>query len=370
MNKKLFLLLCCIFGCFVVHATDSLRYKIAQMLIIGFRGGTLSSDNHIYSDIKDLHIGGVVLFDYDTPTKTYNRNIFLPSQLQKLCTDLQMLAGGNLFISIDQEGGKVNRLKASRGFKQTPSAQYLGQIDNTDTTSYYARRCAEQLKMLGFNLNFAPCVDININPDCPIVGKVQRSYSVDPKIVLKHSSIWIEVHHRLNIPTSIKQFPGHGSSNADTHIGIADITNTWQEKIEFFPYRYLIAYDLCDMIMVSHVFNRNLDADYPASLSHKVITGIIRKKLKFNGLVITDDLAMGAIANHYSLQTVLEKTINAGTDMLILSNNGSFYEPSIAAKAIDIIEKLVENGTINPKRIDEAYKRISNTKKRYIINPN
>jgi len=364
MKRKIFLLSCCLFSCISIYANDSLRYKIAQMLIIGFRGTTLSPKNHIYRDIKDLHIGGVVLFDYDVPTKSYNRNILLPSQLQKLCQDLQKLANDKLFIAIDYEGGKVNRLKTSRGFKPTVSAQYLGELNNVDSTTYYASRYAEQLKMLGFNINFAPCVDVNVNPSCPVIGKLQRSFSSSPDDVYKHARIWITEHHKQNILTSLKHFPGHGSSDVDTHLGIADVTATWNEKIELLPYRKLIADKLCDIIMVAHVVNRSIDSDYPASLSKNTITGIIRNKLKFNGVVITDDIDMGAVAHNYSMQIIFEKSINAGADMLIIGNNDKFYDELAAVHAIDIIERLVLKGIISTQRIDEAYNRIILLKKR------
>jgi beta-N-acetylhexosaminidase len=366
MKKEILLWLCLVGSITGVQASDSIRYKIAQMLIVGFRGTQLTPDNHIYGDIKKLHIGGVILFDYDAIAKTYDRNIRSPSQLKKLCSDLQSISANKLFISIDQEGGKVNRLKRKQGFEHTVTAHYLGQLDNADSTHFYARSCARQLKTLGFNLNFAPCTDIDVNPNCPVIGKVQRSFSGDADIVQKHARIWIEEHRRVNVLTAPKHFPGHGSSRSDTHLGIADVTETWTDK-ELQPYRYLIANGMCDMIMVSHVFNRRLDADYPATLSHKIIDGIIRKKLKYNGLVVTDDLAMGAIVDYYSLETAIEKAVNAGADLLILSNNGKTYDVRLAAKAVDIIEELVKRGTIAHSRINEAYNRIVEAKSNLTI---
>jgi beta-N-acetylhexosaminidase len=360
MKKKLLFLLC-VFCSVTLQANDSLRYKIAQMLIVGFRGAQLTPDNHIYRDVKDLHIGGVILFDYDAIAKTYDRNIKSSMQLKKLCSDLQNLTTDKLFITIDQEGGKVNRLKRNRGFEPTVTAHYLGQLNNADTTRFYARACAKQLKTMGFNVNFSPCMDIDVNPNCPVIGKVNRSFSSHIDIVQKHACIWIEEHHKQQILTSPKHFPGHGSSQSDTHLGLADVTETWTDK-ELQPYRYLIDNEMCDMIMVSHVFNRRLDADYPATLSHKIITGIIRNRLKYAGLVVTDDLAMGAIVDYYSLETALEKAVNAGADMLILSNNGKTYDAQTAAKSIDIIEKLVNRKIIPQNRIDEAYNRIVRAK--------
>ncbi len=327
------------------------------MLVVGFRGTELTPNNHIYNDVKNLQVGGVILFDYDAISKSRVRNITAPEQVQKLCDDLQNLTSDKLIISIDQEGGKVNRLKTSAGFPATVSAKYLGTLNNADTTKYYAQRTAELLKKLGFNVNFIPCVDLDINPNCPVIGKVERSFSANPDIVVKHSRIWIDEQHKQNILTSPKHFPGHGSSANDSHLGLTDVTNTWTRK-ELIPYQELIKSGQCDMVMVSHVFNKKLDAKYPATLSKKVIDGIIRKELKFDGLVITDDMAMGAIVDNYSFETALEKSINAGVDMLILSNNGKSYDPQIAQKAIDIIEKFVRQNKINEQRINEAYGRV------------
>lgn len=350
---------------FTIQAQDSLRYKIAQMLVVGFKGFELTSSNHIYSDIKDLGIGGVILFDWDSPSKSRERNVNSPQQLKKLCSDLQNITPDKLIISIDQEGGRVNRLKTRNGFPHTVSAQYLGELNNADTTRFYARKTAEQLKELGFNVNFIPCVDLNINPKCPVIGAVERSFSSNPDIVLKHSKIWIEEHHRQGIQTSPKHFPGHGSSTNDSHLGLTDVTKTWTNK-ELIPYRKLMKGEQCDMVMVSHVFNRKLDDKYPATLSKKIIDGLLRKKMGYDGLVITDDMAMGAIVDYYSFETALEKSINAGVDMLILSNNGKTYDAQIAKKAIDIIESLVQQKKISEKRVDEAYQRIVRLKKKLV----
>ncbi|MDR0687733.1 MAG: hypothetical protein LBF55_03480 [Prevotellaceae bacterium] len=348
--------------CLPVQAGDSLRYKIAQMLIVGFRGAELTSDSHIYGDVKNLHVGGVILFDYDAVSKTRGRNITSPAQLKKLCGDLQRLAGEKLIISIDQEGGMVSRLKASAGFPATVSAKYLGALNNADTTRHYAAKTALLLKSLGINFSFAPCVDVDVNPQCPVIGKVQRSFSAKPDVVVKHARIWVDEHRRQGIITSPKHFPGHGSSAADSHLGLTDVTGTWTRQ-ELIPYHQLVKSGHCDAVMVSHVFNKKLDGKYPATLSPKIV-GMIRDDLKFDGLVVSDDMAMGAIVDSYTLEAALEKAVNAGIDMLVLSNNGRSYDAQIAAKAVNIIYALVKQGRIGEGRIGEAYGRIAAIKGR------
>ncbi|MDR1225872.1 MAG: hypothetical protein LBK47_03115 [Prevotellaceae bacterium] len=362
MKKNLVFLLFLLCS-FSLHAADSLRYKIAQLLIVGFRGTELTADNHAYNDVKNLQVGGVILFDYDAISKTRGRNITSPEQVKKLCSDLQNLTSDKLIISIDQEGGRVNRFKTSAGFPVTVSAKYLGTLDNVDTTRFYAKKTADLLKYLGFNVNFIPCVDLDVNPGCPVIGRVERSFSANPDMVVKHSRIWIEEHHKQGIQTSPKHFPGHGSSTNDSHLGLTDVTKTWTKK-ELIPYDELIKSGACDMIMVSHVFNKKLDLEYPATLSKKIIHGMIRNNLKYNGLVVTDDMAMGAIVANYSFEVALEKSINAGVDMLILSNNGKSYDSQIAQKAVDIMEKYVRQNKISEQRINEAYARVVELKKK------
>ncbi|MDR0295762.1 MAG: hypothetical protein LBH91_06230 [Prevotellaceae bacterium] len=334
-----------------------LKHKIAQMLMIGFRGMELKPTMTIYNDVKKLGIGGIILFDYDVPSKAYKRNISSPKQLKKLIADLQAVAPVKLLMAIDQEGGKVNRLKVRYGFPPTVSAQYLGKLNSVDTTVKYAVATAKTLSNLGFNLNFAPAVDLNVNPDCPIIGKVERSFSADVDVVVQQATIWLDEQQKQGVMGCIKHFPGHGSSAADTHLGIADVSNSWTEQ-ELAPFRQLIAEGRVDVVMTSHVYNRHLDEKYPATMSKKIITGILRDTLGFTGVVVTDDLAMGALVEHYSFEEILLKAIEAGADVLCLSNNGKIYDDKIATKAVNIIYKAVKQGKITPERIEESYSRI------------
>lgn len=338
----------------------SLDQKIGQMLLVGFRGTALTDTNHIVRDIKQYHLGGVILFDYDVPSKSSTRNIESPSQLKKLVQNLKDLADSPLIISIDQEGGKVARLKPQMGFPHTVSAAYLGQLDNADSTRHYARKTAEKLADIGINMNFAPVVDLNINPDNPIIGGLDRSFSADPKTVVKHASIYIKTLDKHGIGTVLKHFPGHGSSKNDSHLGVVDVTDTWSEK-ELIPYQKLIDKRLVDAIMTAHIFNQDIDPNLPATLSKPTITGLLRNQLGYKGIVISDDLMMGAIRNEYGLKTTIKNALKAGVDILTFGNN-SIYDPEIVPKAHSIIKELVEEGTISEHRITSSYKRIMKLK--------
>ncbi|MFK7948119.1 MAG: glycoside hydrolase family 3 protein [Saprospiraceae bacterium] len=347
----------------VEKTTPTLDEKIGQMLMIGFRGTDLTEDNHIYNDIKNLQIGGIVLYDYDLFSEgKLIRNIKNPEQVKALCQAIQDLATTDLLISIDQEGGKVNRLKTNYGFpKVGVSAQYLGTVDNLDSTHYYAKLTAELLDDLGINFNYAPVVDLNINPKSPAIGNIERSYSADAAVVTKHATAVLDVYKDYGIIGCLKHFPGHGSAAADSHLGITDITKTWKE-IELEPYKNLIQEDKVEMIMTAHVYNENLDT-LPATLSKKVMTDILRKQLKWEGIIISDDMHMGAIVQHYGLEVAIEKAINAGVDILMFSNNSrEFYDAKAAEKAVETIKKLLEEGKITEAQIDNSYEKIMSLK--------
>ena len=339
----------------------SLSTMIGQMIMVGTRGMTIEEVSPAFqAQIKEGKIGGIVLFDYDVVKKEYHRNIQSPTQVKSLIAGLQALAPTPLFMAVDQEGGKVNRLKTKYGFPHSVSAQYLGDLDNVDSTKYYGNRIATVCKDLGFNVNFAPAVDVNVNPESPAIGKIERSFSADPEMVVKHASLLIEVQNAKGILSTLKHFPGHGSAQADSHYGVTDVTKYWQEK-ELIPFEKLGKLDENVAIMTAHVANQNLDADFPATLSKKIITGILREKLGFKGVVFSDDMQMQAVNDHFGFETLLEKSINAGVDVLVFGNNLK-YDEQIPAKAMEIITKKVESGAISKERIEQSYKRIMKVK--------
>ncbi|MEM7104467.1 MAG: glycoside hydrolase family 3 protein [Bacteroidota bacterium] len=342
----------------------SLDEMVGQMLIAGFRGTTISTHSHILKDIKRYHLGGVVLYEYDVPTKSRPRNIESSVQLKKLVNTLQDASAVPMIIAIDEEGGKVTRLKSRYGFPKGKSAQYLGELNDSDSTTYWSEVNAKKLAENGINFNFAPVVDVNIDPLSPAIGKIERSFSADPDSVTFHASLVVEAHRKHNVLTSLKHFPGHGSASADSHLGFTDVTDTWQEK-ELKPFRQLIGSGHVDAIMTAHVFHSKLDSLYPATLSKNILTGILREQLDWDGVIISDDMQMGAIADHFGLEVALEKCINAGADMLIFSNNiPGKYDVEIIPKAFETIKALVESGKISEKRIQEAYQRIMTLKEK------
>lgn len=333
-----------------------LRSDIAEMIVVGFRGLTVESSKHIERDIKRYGVGGVILFEYDAPTGTHKRNVSSPEQLEKLCQELQSISEETLLIGIDQEGGRVNRLRRDQGFPKFMSAKKSAEYGE-DSIRYTARLTAKELRKAGVNLNFAPCVDVDVNENCPVIGKLERSFSKDENEVTDAARIWVAEQRKAGIVSCLKHFPGHGSAKGDTHIGLVDVSESWEER-ELKPYEVLTEEGNVDMIMTAHVMNSKLDKKYPASLSYNITTKLLRERMGYDGVVITDDLAMGAIVNQYGYEEALRLAIEAGADLLCLSNNGKEYNPEIVPETIRIVEQLVRDGKIKAERIMESAKRV------------
>jgi len=192
----------------------------------------------------------------------------------------------------------------------------------------------------------------------------QRSFSADPVQVAAHAAEFIKSHRSRKIITCLKHFPGHGSSREDSHLGLVDVTRIWSDQ-ELLPYRYLLDKGLGDMVMTAHTFNTSLDPDYPATLSQKTVDGILRQRLGFDGVVVSDDLYMGAIVQHYSYETAVEKALDAGVDLLVVAND-KLYNPEVAPRTIALIKQLVDRGRISRERIDQACGRIIALKLKYL----
>ncbi len=329
-----------------------LRSRIGRMFIVGLDSCALKHNDPVIKKIREYGVGGVILFGYNIPSSIPDSSSI--SRLKSLCSELQNLADYELLIGIDQEGGRVRRLRPSHGCPDIPSHAYLGRIDDEDSTRHYSALTASLLNSIGINLNFAPCVDVNMNPDCPVIGKVERAFSSDPSMVGKHAAYFIDEHRKHDVLTAVKHFPGHGSSVTDSHNGLTDISLTWSRE-ELIPYKYLFGNDCCDMVMVGHIFNNQIDSLHPASLSKATVDGLLRRELGWQGLCISDDLGMSAINDHYPLEESLKLAVNAGLDMLMLVAHAT---PERLETAISTIETLVLTGQIPESRITQAYRRI------------
>jgi len=334
---------------------DELKKQIGHMLIVGFADKDINENSQILKDIQKYDLGGVILFDrfYDDRTKT--KNISSPDQVQKLTKKLKMFTKKEFFIAIDQEGGKVARLKPAYGFQEAPSAFEVSQLGLKNAREIYEKQ-SYMLKEAGINLNFAPVVDLAINPKNKVIVGLERSYGKDSSVVASFAEVMIQEQQKRGITSVLKHFPGHGSSLEDSHQGFVNISKTWTTK-ELEPYEKLISKHEVDMIMSAHVFNKHIDQNYPATLSYRVNTEMLRGKMKYGGLVISDDMQMKAISEHYSTKEAVTLAINAGVDILLYGNQ---LANITVAELVNTIFKQVKNGAIAYERIVESNERIKN----------
>ena len=336
-----------------------LRRYAAGMLMVGFKGDSVTEDCDAARYVRDLHVGAIVLFDLDMTGsgKLGSRNITSKERLTRMTAQLQAWADYPLLIATDQEGGKVARLKPQYGFLPTVTAEYLGTTDNEDTTRCYAARLAREMRECGVNVNLAPVVDV-LNYDCAAVGHFLRSFSTDPVVIARHAGWFIDECHRQGVLCTLKHFPGHGNAIDDSHYGFVDVTNAWTPR-ELEPFKALIDAGKADLIMTAHLFNRHIDEDYPATLSKKTLTDLLRVEMGYNGVIVTDDLYMQAIRDNYSIPTALELAINAGADLICVGNNISTgFEADRPFKLVDMIVDLVKQGRIPWQRLQESHERV------------
>ena len=281
-----------------------------RRLIIGYQNDC--HEKIIKDFIRKKQIGGILV----------NRKNLDSSEKLDFIKECHRISDEKLFVFIDQEGGKVQRYFGEYGI--FPSAKEVAEMSEQRASEIYGIM-AEELRQIGVNINCAPVVDLNVNPDCPVIGKIGRSYGDSVNEVNKYASICVKQHNLNGIKCVYKHFPGHGSSEHDSHLGFTDVTVTWNER-ELLPYKYAIDNDFAEIIMTAHVFNRNMDSKLPFSLSLSV-KELLRKKMGFNKLIITDDLDMKSISDFYSLDDIFDLTTYNTTDFILFSNYLKFnYE--------------------------------------------
>lgn len=346
--------------------TNTIKREIGQLIIAGFRGNSINKSSDIVKYIKDFNIGGVILYDEDLEIGgPGSRNIISPKQLKGLIEELQGYTEKTLLISVDQEGGEVHRLKSLYGFTDTPPWKQIGLLNNELMTKQFSDNIALDLSKAGINLNFAPVVDLDYGKDS-IISDSNRAFTDDPEKLIKHAEIFIKSHREKGIMTSGKHFPGLGSAITDTHEGFTDLTKTWSVK-DLQPFNELIKSQELDIVMISHALDKKLDPIFPASLSKKIIKGMLREDLGFNGVVICDDPSMRAISDHYSLKEIFKLMLNAGVDLFCLGNN-LIYDNEYIPKSIEAILELINNKEIKIERIHESISRIDVLKRKYNLN--
>ncbi|MFC3505558.1 glycoside hydrolase family 3 N-terminal domain-containing protein [Micromonospora krabiensis] len=332
----------------------ALRRKIASLLVVGFRGDRVTRDDWIVRAVRD-GLGGVILFDRDLETDAA-RNIRSPQQVTALVRDLKNAAPGPLIVSIDQEGGRTARLNPSNGFPATRSEAEIGAENSPPATREWARGLVASLTRVGVTLNYAPVVDLNIDPRSRAIGALDRSFSAEPDVVVSNATEEIHAHRAAGVKTSIKHFPGIGSAAGNTDFEVVDVTSTWR-PVELEPFRRLIRAGLADSVLAAHVLNKQLDPDRPASLSPKVITDLLRGELGYQGPVVSDDMQAVAITRRFGAAEAVHLALQAGVDLLVFANQ-QVYEPDVVTRTLDVVTGLVRSGKLSQARIDQAVARV------------
>ncbi|MEO1021393.1 MAG: glycoside hydrolase family 3 N-terminal domain-containing protein [Bacteroidota bacterium] len=341
-------------------AQMTLTDKIGQLFLMGFDGIDEATTTTFCEQLSRYCPCGVILFDYDVAHQKPGRNIQSPDQLRSLISMLQSKASVPLLVGIDQEGGAVQRLRTGQGFLESKSHQELGLMNDPERTGQEIQALVHQLKELGITLNFAPVVDIAPLNKASMIGARGRSFGSDAQHVSDHAVAYSRAHLEGGVIPCAKHFPGHGSSADDSHLGFVDVSNTWHPD-ELQPYRSLIEANLCPMIMSAHIFLSRYDKQLPATLSQSILRGLLRKELNFEGVIISDDIQMKAISDHFSLKETIELGLIAGLDLFCVGNNLSSEHISLQA-CVERTHELVADGAITEQRIDESVHRILSLK--------
>ena len=344
MRAFKFILFVAIFALGLNGAEVSLRAKVSQMIMVGFNGASTkdAAFRAMLSDAGYERFGGVMLL---------GRNVTSKAQLKASIKAIKEKSP-KIFIAIDEEGGNVSRMKDKSFDGPYPSAyEVASTLDIKSAYDLYSKM-AINLKECGINLNFAPVVDLH-DENSPIIAAKQRAFSEYASKVVIYADAFMDAFKEQGILTTLKHFPGHGSSKEDSHKNKSEVTLS---KDALLPYKDAISTGRAQIIMVGHLFVKGIDEDNPATLSKKIITDLLRNELKFNGVVISDDMLMKGVGDESLAQKVV-KFINAGGDILLFSEF-KINNQRTADLVTQIIIDAVNEKKISKERIDVSYKRI------------
>jgi beta-N-acetylhexosaminidase len=329
----------------------SLTEKIGQLVIAGIDG--YENDEHSKELIEKYKVGGFILL---------GQNIKDTKQTLELVNSLKISNSKNktpLFLSIDEEGGRITRLP--KEFAKLPTNKVIGEKNNSSLSYKIGSLLGEEVKAFGLNMNFAPVLDVNSNQQNPVIG--DRSFGSSVDIVSKLGIQTMKGIQSQNIVAGVKHFPGHGDTSVDSHVGLPVVNNDLYrlKSLELIPFSKAIE-NGADVVMVAHILLPKIDKENPASFSKIVITDVLRNYLKYDGVVITDDMTMGAVVKNYDIGEAAVKSLNAGSDIILVCHD--FDKETAVIKAIN---SAVQNKTVTEKSIDEKVYRVLNLKQKYNI---
>lgn len=331
----------------------NLREKIGQMVMTGFPGVHITPD--LIHLIDEYKVANIILFSYNVGTIEPIRGL-----CQELHRKIEDATGYTAFIAIDQEGGVVTRLPSEAC--NVPGAMLLGATGKEEYAYRAGIITGTELKSIGINMNLAPVLDINSNPNNPVIGT--RSYSSDANVVERFGCNMIKGLQVAGIMPTVKHFPGHGDTAVDSHLGLPVVEKDLQQlqKLELIPFKSAIDQGV-PCVMTSHIlFPKLEDENVPATMSKRILTGLLREKMGFQGIIITDCLEMGAIVHHYGTAKAAVEAIKAGAQLLCIS-----HTPTLVMEAIQRLEEAVQCGEIPIAMIDDAVANILKFKEEYRI---
>ncbi len=329
----------------------SLEEKIGQMILAGISGTTM--DANTKKLVNQFHIGGIIF---------YKNNFNTPAQTIQLVNQLKTENSSRLplFLSTDQEGGRVTRLPG--GLTNFPTNEQIGKVNNREFSYKIGTLLGRELKEFGLNLDFAPVLDINSNPNNPVIG--DRSFGNNLEIVSELGIQTMKGIQSQNVIPTIKHFPGHGDTSVDSHLDLPIVNKSLKElkELELIPFERAID-DGADVVMVAHILLPKLDKTNPASMSKVIMTDLLRNQLSFNGVIITDDMTMGAITEHFDIGKAAVESVKAGSDIILVGHN---YNNVV--KIIASLKRAVQNGEISEQRLNASTETIIQLKSKYNIN--
>ncbi|WP_040346354.1 beta-N-acetylhexosaminidase [Neobacillus bataviensis] len=329
----------------------SLEDKIGQMILAGVSGTTM--DASAKKLISQIHVGGIIF---------YKNNFETSAQAVQFVNQLK--AGNSsslpLLLGVDQEGGRVTRLPG--GLVNFPPNKQIGQVNNPEFSYKVGTLLGQELKEFGLNLDFAPVLDINSNPNNPVIG--DRSFGNNAEIVSKLGVQTMKGIQSQNVITTIKHFPGHGDTSVDSHLDLPIVNKSLKElkELELIPFERAINQG-ADVVMVAHILLPQLDKSNPGTMSKAVMTDLLRKQLGFTGVIMTDDMTMGAITEHFDTGKAAVESVKAGSDIILVG-----HDYNNVVKIISSLKTAVQNGEISEQRLNESIERIIQLKRNYSIN--
>ena len=325
--------------------TSELEKQAASLFTVGFYGKSVTED---LKGLIERGVGGVIFFA---------RNVGTPAEVLELNRDIKRTAARPLLLAIDQEGGQVARLR--QGFTEIPPMRAVGATGSPGLARELGKVIGRELRAVGFDMNYAPVLDIDTNPDNPIIAA--RSFGRTPEIVTEMGLALAAGLQEVGVAACGKHFPGHGDTSQDSHLELPTLPHAMErlERVELAPFQAAAKAGIASF-MTAHVIFEAVDAKYPATMSRAVLTGILREKLGYDGMVVTDDVEMKAIADNYGVEEAVLLGLNAGVDHFLCCHTAE-----LAHRAIEAIVKAVESGKVSRETLATATRRFGEVRRRY-----